>query len=99
LNEKEQQLESLPLWVWGKTKENEFDDQCEKYAAFVTENKRRPKYNEKFDDWKIGIWQSTQRGYYKKRRETKKNIPLDEKEQQLESLPLWVWWMNKNKNI
>jgi superfamily II DNA or RNA helicase len=68
-----------------------FDNQCKNYAAFVDENKRRPKENEKFEDWQIGRWQGDQRTNYKKRRKTKKDIPLNEREQQLERLPLWAW--------
>jgi superfamily II DNA or RNA helicase len=88
LNEKELQLESLPLWVWVL---DEFDEQCKNYAAFANTNKRRPTSQEKFEGWTIGTWQSNYRQKYKKRRETKKYVPLNEKEMQLESLPLWVW--------
>jgi superfamily II DNA or RNA helicase len=76
-------LEAIKEWVWESTP---FEDNLVQWAAKRTELGRDPSPNSKdADEKRLGIWQSHQREYYKKKTLSEERVKA------LGAIKEWVW--------
>ena len=83
-------LEALPGWVWHSNKAA-WDEGYERLKSFIERERRLPKGGETDRGFKISQWVTVQRTTYKKGQ-----MP-DERIEQLEALPGWVWDVSESQ--
>ena len=82
------QMEAIPGWEWGIEREETYtwEEQKTNWIAQYIKKQKSPSTNSKDQDEKrAGRWQSTLRGYYKKRTLSAERI------EELEAISGWTW--------